>query len=88
MELEAGASTNSLKHTGMGLATAGLICGLVGLLLLGPILGILAIVFGGVGWAQANQNPIGAGKSLSVAAVVFGTIDVARFVFALVQLSL
>ncbi len=87
MEPDPGASANNLTSTGMGLATAGLICGLAGLMILGPILGILAIVFGGIGLAQANKNPIGAGKSLSIAALVFGIIDVLYFLYLIATLG-
>jgi hypothetical protein len=69
--------------TGMGLATAGLICGLAGLFLLGPILGVLAIIFGAIGMGNAAANPVGAGKSLARASLVLGLIDIGWFVVAI-----
>jgi uncharacterized protein DUF4190 len=56
-----------------GLAIAGLVCGLVGLLFLPIVLGPLALIFGGVGLSKANR---GAGhKGMAIAAVVLGIID-------------
>ncbi len=76
---------HSIKSAGMGLATAGLICGIAGLLFLGIILGPLAIIFGAIGLAQARKNAIGAGKSLATASLVIGIIDVAWFIINLAQ---
>jgi hypothetical protein len=63
-----------------GLATAGLVCGIVGLVLFwtiwgGIILGILGIVFGAVGRGRAsqgapNRGQATAGLTLGVAAVI------------------
>jgi Domain of unknown function (DUF4190) len=56
-----------------GLAIAGLVCGLVGLLFLPIVLGPLALIFGGIGLSKANR---GAGhKGTAIAAVVLGIID-------------
>jgi hypothetical protein len=60
-----------------GLAIAGLVCGLVGLLFLNIILGPLAIIFGGVGLSRANR---GAGhRGMAMAAVILGVVDLIIF---------
>jgi hypothetical protein len=58
---------------GNGLAVAGLVCGLVGLLFFNVILGPLAIIFGGVGWSKANHGA--KHRGMAIAAVVFGVLD-------------
>ncbi|HEV7212363.1 MAG TPA: DUF4190 domain-containing protein [Blastococcus sp.] len=66
---------------GNGLAIAGLVCGLVGLLFFNVILGPLAIIFGGVGLSRATR---GAGhRGMSIAAVVLGVVDLIIFVVLL-----
>ncbi|MGZ4646268.1 MAG: DUF4190 domain-containing protein [Blastococcus sp.] len=67
---------------GNGLAIAGLVCGLAGLLFFPVILGPLAIIFGGVGLSRAKR---GAGhRGMSIAAVVLGVVDLIIFVVLLV----
>jgi hypothetical protein len=56
-----------------GLAIAGLVCGLVGLLLFNYILGPLAIIFGGIGWSRANRGA--AHRGMAIAAVILGVVD-------------
>lgn len=73
-----------------GLATAALVCGIVGLVLfwtvwVGLILGILAIVFGAVGRSRAaagapNKSQATAGMWLGIAAVVVSVLFMAIFV--------
>jgi hypothetical protein len=73
-----------------GLATAALVCGIVGLVLfwtvwVGLILGILAIVFGAVGRSRAaagapNRSQATAGMWLGIAAVVVSVLFIAMFV--------
>jgi hypothetical protein len=58
---------------GNGLAVAGLVCGLVGLLFFPIILGPLALIFGGIGWSKANGGA--QHKGMAVAAVVLGVVD-------------
>ena len=61
-----------------GFAIAGLVCGIIGLILFNFILGPLAIIFGGVGVSRAHR---GAGhRGLAWAGVVLGIIDVLIFV--------
>jgi hypothetical protein len=58
---------------GNGLAVAGLVCGIVGLLFFSVVLGPLAIIFGGVGWSKANHGA--KHRGMAIAAVVFGVLD-------------
>jgi hypothetical protein len=67
-----------------GLATAGGVVGIVGIVLslvplfgivIGFIMGILAIVFGGVGLSRFNATGIGS-KNLAVTGIVLGVITV------------
>jgi hypothetical protein len=65
-----------------GLAIAGLVCGLVGLLFFSVILGPLAIIFGGVGVSRANRGA--PHKGMAIAGVVLGIVDVILFVVLVV----
>ena len=60
-----------------GLAIAGLVCGLVGVILFNFILGPLAIIFGGIGWSKANHGA--RHRGIAIAAVVFGIVDLIIF---------
>jgi hypothetical protein len=62
---------------GNGLPVAGLVCGLVGTLFFGVVLGPLAIVFGGIGWARGRRGAPHLG--MAMAAVVFGVVDLVVF---------
>ena len=68
-----------------GLAIAGLVCGLVGLLFFSVILGPLAIIFGGVGLSRAKQGA--PHKGMSIAAIVLGIIDLILFVILLAAVA-
>ena len=68
-----------------GLAIAGLVCGLVGLLFFSVILGPLAIIFGGVGLSRANRGA--PHKGMSIAAIVLGIIDLVLFVILLAAVA-
>ena len=70
-------NTGTTTNQGNGLAVAGLVCGLVGLLFFNIILGPLAIIFGGVGWSKANNGA--RYKGMSIAAVVLGVVDLIIF---------
>ena len=67
--------------TSNGLAIAGLVCGIVGVLIFAIILGPLAIIFGGVGMSRANKGA--SGKGMAIAAVVLGIIDIVLWVIVL-----
>ena len=58
----------TVQKPAQGFATAGLVCGIVGLFLLGFILGILAIIFGSI--ANSRGNP--SGKT----GIILGIIDI------------
>jgi uncharacterized protein DUF4190 len=66
-------TTNATRQRGNGLAVAGLVCGVVGLIFFNVILGPLAIIFGGIGWSQANRGA--RHRGIAIAAVVFGILD-------------
>jgi Na+/proline symporter len=63
---------------------AGFVCGLIGALVgLIPLLswiafplGILGVVFGGIGWRRANREPERGGKGLAIAGLVLGILAV------------
>ena len=57
---------------GNGMAIASLVCGIIGLLLFGVILGPLALIFGGVGLSRANKGA--SGKGMAIAGIVLGAI--------------
>ena len=68
-----------------GLAIAGFICGLVGVVLFWFILGPLAIIFGGIGWSRANRGA--AHKGMSIAAVVIGALEIIAYVVLVVAVA-
>jgi hypothetical protein len=55
-----------------GMAIASLVCGIVGLIVFGIVLGPLAIIFGGVGLSRANRGA--SGKGMAIAGLVLGCI--------------
>ncbi|MFE9253289.1 DUF4190 domain-containing protein [Streptomyces sp. NPDC007088] len=59
-----------------GLAVAGLVCGIVGILVFNIVLGPLAIIFGAV---SRRAVPAKGGKGLSTAAIVLGVLDLLLF---------
>jgi hypothetical protein len=61
------------SKSGNGMAVASLLCGLVGLLLFGIILGPLAIIFGAIAIGAANKN--GGGKGMAIAGLLLGCVD-------------
>jgi len=78
-------NTTQTRNVGNGLAIAGLVCGLVGLLFFPIILGPLAIIFGAVGLSRANR---GAGhKGMSIAAIILGIADLVVMVVYAVALN-
>jgi hypothetical protein len=64
-----------------GMAIAGLVCGIVGIFIFEVILGVLAIIFGGIGVRRASA---GAGRrGIAWAGVILGVIDIVLFVVVL-----
>jgi hypothetical protein len=53
-----------------GMAIASLVLGIIGVLI--PFLGVLALIFGGVGMSKANQGA--SGKGMAIAGLVLGII--------------
>ncbi len=78
-------SDTTARSTSNGLAIAGLVCGLVGLVLFNFILGPLAIIFGGVGWSRANKGA--AHRGMAIAAVVLGVVDIVVWAVLLVAVA-
>jgi Domain of unknown function (DUF4190) len=64
-----------------GLAIAGLVCGIVGLIVFNFILGPLAIIFGGVGLSRANRGA--AHRGMAWVGLILGIIDVVVLVVLL-----
>ena len=60
-----------------GMAVAGFVLGLVGLLIFGLLFGLLAIIFSAIGLGKINKDPSRwRGKGLAVAGLVIGIIDI------------
>jgi Domain of unknown function (DUF4190) len=68
-----------------GLAVAGLVCGIVGVLIANIILGPLAIIFGSVALSRANRGA--PRKNMAIAALVLGIVDIAVWVIVLIAVS-
>ena len=56
-----------------GMAIAGMVCGIVGLVLAQIILGPLALIFGGIGLQRAKRGA--SGQGMAIAGIVLGVID-------------
>ena len=66
-----------------GMAVAGLVCGIIGLVffwfpILGMVLAVLGIIFGGVGISRANSGA--PNKGLAIAGLVCGVVAIALYV--------
>jgi hypothetical protein len=61
-----------------GMAIAGMVCGIVGILIFSVILGPLAIIFGGIGLSRANSGA--SGRGMARAGIILGIVDIALFV--------
>jgi hypothetical protein len=55
-----------------GLAIASLVCGIVGMLFFGIVLGPLAVIFGAVGLSRANRGASGRGQA--IAGLILGIV--------------
>lgn len=64
----------TVDRGGNGLAIAGLVCGIVGLVVFNIVLGPLAIIFGSIGLSRARHGA--PRKGMSIAALVLGIVDV------------
>jgi len=70
-----------------GMAVASFVLSLCGFLCAGFILGLLAVIFGGVALSAINKDPRLGGKGLATAGLVIGIIDLAGWI-ALLALGL
>jgi hypothetical protein len=64
---------------GNGMAVAALVVGLIGLVLFGVVMGILAIIFGALGIGKANKIG-GKGKGMAIAGLILGVVDILVFI--------
>ena len=66
-----------------GKAIASLVCGIVGLIVFGPVLGTIALVMGVL--ARKETAPVGPyrGRGMATAGIVLGAVDIAFAVIAL-----
>ncbi|MEV0095448.1 DUF4190 domain-containing protein [Streptomyces sp. NPDC050738] len=71
-----GTSASRRESRTNGLAVAGLVCGIVGLIFFSSVLGPLAIVFGAVGMKQAAVK---GGRGMAKAALILGIVDLVIF---------
>lgn len=68
-----------------GKAITSLVCGIVGLLFFGIVLGPIAAVFGHLALGEIKRNPAQKkGKGMAIAGLVCGYVAIAFFVIALV----
>jgi hypothetical protein len=68
-----------------GLAIAGLVCGIVGLLLFGIVLGPLSLIFGWIGLNRSRQGA--SGRGMAIAAIVLGILDTVAAVILLAVIT-
>ncbi|MEO9138426.1 MAG: DUF4190 domain-containing protein [Jatrophihabitans sp.] len=69
------------QQPGNGLAIAGMVCGIIGLLIFWIVLSPLAIIFGGIGWSRANNGAKYKGQA--IAGVVLGVIGIIGYIILL-----
>ncbi|UCM88926.1 DUF4190 domain-containing protein [Streptomyces marincola] len=73
----AGHSTGLARRESSGLATASLVCGIVGLFFAGIILGTIALVLGGVAYRRVPSGMAKAGMVLGVVDIVLAIVVLA-----------
>ncbi len=67
-----------------GLAVTSFVCSMVGIVIFGLIMGILAICFGAVGLSRSKYFPEESGKGFAVTGIVVGIIEVIIMIFYIV----
>lgn len=67
-----------------GMAIGGFVCSLLGLLCLGPVLGIVAIILGAVALGGMNKTGNLQGRGMAIASIVIGVIDIVSSIGILV----
>jgi len=83
------------EKKGNGLGVAGFVCGLIAAIAgLIPLLfwisfplGVLGLVFGGIGWGRARSDPERGGKGLSIAGVILGIIGIGLAIIGIVIIN-
>ena len=76
-----------MKQT-VGTAVASMILGIVGLFFFGIILGILALILGGVAMNKINSDPEKfSGKGMAITGIVLGIVDVVAFIACMSAIS-
>ena len=79
------AQTVVVKQRTSGLAVAALVLGIIGLFF--NLLGVLAIIFGGISVSQTGRDPSIGGRGMAIAGLVLGIIDIAIWVIILIFAS-
>jgi hypothetical protein len=80
-------ATSSTPPQANGMATAGLVCGILGLVLFwlfGWILSLLAIIFGAIGIGKARQ--VGRGRGAAIGGLVCGVIGIVLPIVAVIAI--
>ncbi len=67
-----------------GLAVTSFVCSMVGIVVFGLVMGILAICFGAVGLSRTKYFPEESGKGFAVTGIVVGIIEVIIMIFYIV----
>jgi hypothetical protein len=67
------------------MAIASLVCGIVGFIVFGVILGPLAVVFGSIGLSRANRGA--SGKGMAIAGLILGAIATVLAIILLVLVA-
>ena len=67
-----------------GLAVTSFVCSMVGIVVFGLIMGILAICFGAVGLSRTKYFPEESGKGFAITGIIVGIIEVIIMIFYIV----
>lgn len=71
-----------------GMATASLVCGIVGILFFGVILGPLAIIFGAIAMNRINEKPLELeGRGMAKAGIICGIIAIVVSIIVIILLT-
>jgi len=81
----AGAAAVGVAQTS-GMAVTSFVLSLVGILFLGAVLGVLAVIFGALALNAIAKDPQLKGKGLAIAGLVIGIVEAAVWVIALALL--
>lgn len=67
-----------------GLAVTSFVCSMVGIVVFGLIMGILAVCFGAVGLSRTKYFPEETGKGFAIAGIIVGIIEIIIMIFYIV----